>query len=214
MLNILLKEKAVFDLIIKKSNGFFYKTFILIVVLNFQIFPQETKTNLEVYYSLIDSSISLIKEKYNQINKPISLRISLPEGFNHFENNIKNSFSEKFNGLIKKNDSFIVYSLDELKVEYGKPYKTGFFGSHKTERKISISGSYAFEIEDIKVEKFNINFLDTVLVDEIPQLENYSFPFTQNEIPEESFFGSITEPIIVLSAAAAAIILFFTVRSN
>lgn len=214
MLNILFKEKAVCYIFPKKSNGFFYKIFILIIISNFQIFPQETKTNLEVYYSLIDSSISLIKEKYNEINRPISLRISLPEGFNHFENNIKNSFSEKFNGLIKTSDNFIVYSLDELKVEYGKPYKTGIFGKHKTERKISISGSYSFEIEDIKVEKFNINFVDTVFVNEIPQLENYSFPFTQNEIPEESFFGSITEPFIVISAAAAAIILFFTVRSN
>lgn len=190
--------------------------FILFFLFTFQtnLSAQVTKTNLDIYYSLIDSSVLIIKENYKEINKPFSLRISIQEGFNSFENHIKNSFSERFN-LIKKNEKTeIVYSLDELKVEYGKPYKSGFFENHLTERIISVSGSYAFEVEDIKVNKFNIKSVDTVLVNDIPQLENYSFPFTQNEIPEESFFGSITEPLIMLTTAATAIILFFIVRSK
>jgi hypothetical protein len=57
-------------------------------------------------------------------------------------------------------------------------------------------------------------YIDTIKVDDIKNLENISFKFTTGSLPPEPFFSGLFEPVFALGTAAAAVILFFTIRSK
>ena len=78
---------------------------------------------------------------------------------------------------------------------------------------MELSGNY-FISNQSQVKDFKLTVVDTVNVENVQELENRSYPFTQGELPPEPFFSSLLEPIVAIGAAATVIILFFSVRSK
>src|SRR5690606_12045168 len=103
--------------------------------------------------------------------------------------------------------------LDNSYVGYSEPEKDGLFGDFYTERTIKISGNY-FISRNSEVKDFGFTSKDQVRVDDVDELENRSYPFTQGDLPPEPFFSTLWEPIVAIGAAAVTVILFFTVRSK
>jgi hypothetical protein len=182
------------------------------------IFPQ-TKTNLEVLYSLNDSLVNLIAEDIPQNSDKIILTLNLGDSYSIFSNHIRSNFSKNGREISKNqqggfNFPEINIVLEEAGVEYGEMDRDGWFGDYFVQRTLSIKGNYFNANSNKGLQNFFITAIDTVKVEDLELLENNSFPFTKGNIPAEPFLSSVWQPVIAIGVAAAAIVLFFTVRSK
>jgi hypothetical protein len=192
--------------------------FLVLILISGIIFPQ-TKTNLEVLYSLNDSLVNQIVENIPQNNDKIILTLNLGDSYSIFSNHIKNDFikygKEIFTiptGELNLPEVNIV--LEEAGVKYGEVDRDGWFGDYYAPRTLLIKGHYLNTASNKGLQKFFKTAIDTVKVEELESLENNSFPFTKGNIPAEPFLSSVWEPVIAIGVAAAAILLLFSVRSK
>ena len=180
--------------------------------------PAQQKTNLEIFYNLVDSSVAKINQKISTTD----LKINFTTGgyFSVFQNQVISDFAKLGRTIVTdstkrhSNLSTINYTIDNANVKYGEMERDGFFGDFIMPRKINLSGSYSLSRDIISAERFDLAYEDTVTVDMAKVIENPSYPFTQGEIPSEPFLSSLFEPIVAISSAALVVILFFTVRSK
>ncbi len=177
----------------------------------------QTKTNFDIFYSLIDSSVNEISKELNK-DAVYQVQMQLGTVYGVFGNEIKSAFAS--NGLKFKSDSdsifnILTFVLEEASVEYGDIFRDGIFSNFLTERTVNIQGNYSIESKGEFYKKdFSAEAIDTVDVDQIEELENLSYPFTHSDLGPEPFFSGLLEPIVAIGTAAVAIILFFTVRSK
>jgi len=195
------------------------RIFILIFLLLPPFVFGQTKTNLNIFKELVDSSVTSFVNKLPKNENQINLKLELGVSYSFFKNRILNDLTLK--GIkvtvypsFKKNIAKINYAIEEMKVNYSEIDRDGMFGDFLMPRKLSLKGSYSIDKKNIFTKNFNYTFLDTVNVKVVKSLENESYPFTKGEIPTEPFFSSITEPVIAIGSAALAVILFFTIRSK
>jgi hypothetical protein len=147
--------------------------------------------------------------------KTVNLELNLGNDYSLFANQIRGKLIRS-QIQITNNDSDatqVNFVLDYAIVEYSEPEKDGFFGDFLAERIVKLSGNY-FISGKSQINKFNLVDKDTVNVEDVGNLENRSYPFTQGNLPAEPFFSSILEPVVAISAVAVTVILFFSVRSQ
>ena len=193
---------------------------LFLIVFSFQIsfvFAQ-TKTNLQVFYSLVDSSVAGINQKVS--TKYVKVNYSKGNNFSVFQNEVISDFVKLGRTVLadsNKNTADVTsinYIIDNAKVKYGDMERDGFFGDFIMPREIKLSGSYSLSERVVDSQRFNLTYTDTVAVDDVKVIENSSFPFTEAQVPSEPFFSSLFEPVVAIGSAAVAVILFFTVRSK
>lgn len=173
---------------------------------------------MQVFYSLVDSSVAKINQKISTAD----IKISFTTGsyFDVLQNQVISDF-EKLNRKIlpmtNKNSSDMTkvnYTIVNAKVKYGEMERDGFLGDFIMPRKIELSGSYSINNKIINAESFKVTNIDTVAVDDVGAIEDPSYSFTRGNVPPEPFLSSLLEPVIAIGSAAVAVILFFTVRSK
>ena len=179
----------------------------------------QTKTNLEVFYSLTDSLVSDINSELPEAKNQILLSLNNGEVYSIFNNNIKTDFIKSGKKVWdvppdEINIPEVNIVIESASVNYGEVFKDGWFGSYYTNRQLSLKGNYLQTFSDKGKQNFNLVYSDSILVDQIGELENASFPFTQGQIPSEPFLSGLVEPILAIGTAAAMVILFFSVRSK
>lgn len=206
--------------IVKKyfRADFLFLLLLIISVNQTQIFSQ-TKTNLEVFYSLTDSLVNKIVIEIPKNENKILLTLNLGQSYSLFSNNIKEGFKksgkEIFNSPVEEvNFPQVDIVMEGAGVEYGELFRDGWFGSHYVQRYSTIFGNYFLTFSDEGKTEFEITKLDTVKVEDIKFLENDSFPFTKSAIPPEPFISGLAEPLIAIGTAAIVVVLFFTIRSE
>ena len=203
------------DYINIKISGFL---FLLIFPFSFAFSDAQTKTNLEIFYGLVDSSVAKINQNINSRN--LKVTFSTGDYYRLFQNQVIADFVKLGRTVLsdsaKTSPDFetINYSIDNANVKYGDMERNGLLGDFVMQRKIELSGSYSISKETISSERYDFAYMDTVSVDNAKAIENPSFPFTQAEIPSEPFFSGLFEPAIAIGSAALAVILFFTIRSK
>ena len=189
----------------------------VVIIANLSLNAQ-TKTNLDVFKVLVDSSIADLLVTTSGSQKDIYLDLKLGSSYTIFENQIYKSIQSRkrcISQVFNPSENFEVsYSVENAVVNYGEIFRDGFLGDHFLERKIVLSGSYRFQNEELKVKDFSFENIDSVKFDEIQTIENPSYPFTKGEIPSEPFLSNLFEPIVAITTAAVVIALFFTVRSK
>ena len=197
----------------------FTGSLISIIILSSVLVLSQTKTNLEVFYSLTDSLVNKIISDLPENNKEILLTLNLGESYTIFSNNIKSGFKE--NGEIiydGSSDSKLLpdvnVNLTEARVNYTHLERNGWFGDYYVTRTISLEGNYLISSPKDGLNDFRFVSVDSVKLDDIGNLESNSFPFTKGEVPSEPFFSSLWEPVIAIGVAAVTVILFFSVRSK
>ena len=174
----------------------------------------QTKTNLEVFYTLVDSSVA---QFIYFSNPPAKIKAELNNG------DVNSIFNNRILGILKakgivpaneKSDSLPIfsYTIEKPFTQYMNIFRDGFWGPFLVQREISLKGNYFYSGSGKK--DFNFECMDTIKVDDIKNLENISFKFTNATLPPEPFFTGLFEPVVALGTAAAAVILFFTVRSR
>lgn len=179
-------------------------------------------TNLEIFYSLVDSASIDAAKNITLSTKQINITFESGIYFTIFENRIISQLSNNdikvLRGAESNNNPMLNFVIDNAEVVYGEQERDGFLGDFYIERDIRLSGNYMLTsgIESIlnKGQQFEYNFTDRIKVEDIEKIENRSFPFTQGILPPEPFFSSLLEPVVAVGAAALAIILFFSVRSK
>ena len=174
--------------------------------------------NLEVFYTLIDSSSENLIKNLPDSDRELNLNLNLGRSYTLFENHLMAILSKAGYKINSKNTIenkiSVNYVLDKAKVNYGEMFRRGLFGSYFLPRQLEISGNYSIKNNSFTFEKFQYNYVDTVRVDNVKTLENNSYSFTQGNVPPEPFFSSLFEPLIAVGTAAIAVFLFFTIRSK
>jgi hypothetical protein len=201
-----------------KEASFLNKLVVFFLFLS-AISLSQTKTNLEVLYSLNDSLVHRIVAEIPNNNIPVVLTLNLGDSYSIFSNHIRNEFIRRAYKLVEPAENEldcvrINIVMEKAGINYGEQERDGWFGDYFTARTIFIRGNYFFSNSSRGLEEFHISVTDTVNVENRAQLQNDSFPFTKGEIPAEPFLSSLLEPVIAIGAAAAAVLLFFSVRSK
>ncbi|UCH64769.1 MAG: hypothetical protein JSW63_09075 [Ignavibacterium sp.] len=170
-------------------------------------------------YSLSDSLTSQIVSEIPNGKESIRLKLNLGDAYSIFANQIRRGFTENGIEIMSSdtNDTNLLEMnivMDNAGVEYGELDRSGWFGDYYAPRTVFISGNYFTSNTANPLSDYFISVTDTIRVKDINTLENESFAFTRGQIPTEPFFSSIWEPVIAIGIAAAAIILFFSIRSQ
>lgn len=179
----------------------------------------QTKTNLDVFYSLSDSLVNKINSEIPSSEKKILLTLNLGQNYSLFSNSIKDRFIKNGKEILDQppdelNIPTVDIVMEGAGVEYGEMFRSGFFGTHYIQRYSTIFGNYLQTFSDKGKQEFEITALDTVKVEDINSLENQSYPFTKGTVPAEPFMSGLAEPLIAIGTAALVIVLFFTIRSE
>jgi hypothetical protein len=197
---------------IKKSLRF------LFVLLLFQtaVYSQ-TISNLDQFYTLIDTATNQLIINLGNAKK-VNLELNLGIDYSVFANKIRGTLLKSGiqfvgNDSTKENFVRVNFVVDNSFVGYSEPEKDGIFGDFFTQRTLELSGNY-FISNQSQVKDFKLTVVDTINVENVEEVENRSYPFTQGELPPEPFFSSLLEPIVAIGAAAVVVILFFSVRSK
>ncbi len=195
----------------------FFSSLILTFLLFFSPGISQTKPNLDIFYSMVDSSAVKLLKSIPPGGNRISLEFNSGNNYLALENRLIKDLTGKglqISGQENKDDVSIRFIIDHVELKYGDIYRSGFLGSYYIPRIMKLSGNFTVDKPDISESKFSYAYNDTVEYDSLKSTENPAFPFTQGEIPSEPFFSSLLEPVVAVGAAAAAVILFFTVRSK
>lgn len=183
---------------------------ILISAITNEVAAQK-KSNLEQVFALVDKSAesiltnSAINKFTFVFNSPDEYKLLEPRALKNFGGKIDNS-----------SDTALVYTITNVRVDYGEMFRDWFLGDFKMHRSINLTGDYLLKGNGkiILSDSFSESVEDTVYYAEINRLENNSLPFTKGELPEEPFFSGLLEPVVAVSSIVVAVYLLFTVRSK
>lgn len=192
-----------------------FRLFLFILISGFTSSFSQSKSNLEIFFAQIDSVGMLIHRNIQDKDSTIIINfLSSPE-YSILENRLA-SYLVKNSTKISNNEASqytLNFVITEALVKYNDTFRDGLFGDILVERSISLKGNFLFLDKNTSTD-FSFNFYDTVKYDQLNEIENRAYPFTQNNHPAEPFFSSLIEPVIAVGAAATAVILFFTIRSK
>ncbi len=177
----------------------------------------QTKSNLEIFYSLVDSSINYLADEIPSSQNKINLNLTLGSAYSIFNNQIISSFTKRNKSIVDSsgNDAIKVnYVIENAGLKYGEMFRDGFLGEERIPRNFELKGNYLIKNNVESIKTFEYAYVDTISFNEIKDVENISYPFTQSEVPAEPFFANLWEPVIAVGAAAIAVYLFFSVRSK
>ena len=210
-------------MVIKFATKYFIETkklSILLAILftSLNLFSQ-TKTNLEIFYSLTDSLVDQINSEIPLSEKKILLTLNLGQSYSLFAGNIKDRFIKEGKEIFEQptnelNIPQVDIVIEGAGTEYGEMFRDGWFGPHYIQRYSTIFGNYFEPFSDAGKKDFEFTVIDTVKVEDLKFLKNDSYPFTKGNLPSEPFLSGFAEPLIAIGTAAAVIVLFFTVRSE
>jgi hypothetical protein len=199
----------------RKVIAFIY----LLIVLSFfdnNVFSQ-TKNNLELFYSMVDSSSAAIVSTLPIDKENLSINLITDNSFFILKERLISSLvRNKINVSSDSGKNLIAvrYAIDNAKVNYEDISREGIFGSYFVKRNLTLSGSFVILSSKTFSNKFSFFYSDKIKLDSVKDIENSTFPFTHGELPSEPFFSSLIEPVIAVASAALTVILFFTVRSK
>ncbi len=179
----------------------------------------QTKTNMEIFENLVDSSAAVISNVIPADRRNLSFNFVLGNEYDLFKDHFLTYFINKHYTIVTQGNKDqeilnIDYTIDNAKVKYGDVFRSGFLGSFKVPRIINFSGSYVINSNPSIGKEFNYSYSDTVNYGNIHDLENTSYPVTRGNIPPEPFLGSLLEPVVAIGTAAVVIFLFFAIRSK
>ncbi len=186
-----------------------------------QLCAAERKSNADILYQVCQEAVaSSISDA--RIPDTSTIVLNIEEGkINHFfAQPLTETFRRQFPSLFTRKTASgieISVSVGGVSVIYGESFSDGFLTAHRSERRIDVAlRMTAIRIEDGKIlwaKSKGASFVDTVYVDEIPDLQVSSDQIAKGVMPQRSAMEKFIEPFIIVGAAGVAVYLFFTIRS-
>ncbi|HUX61275.1 MAG TPA: hypothetical protein VMV32_08175 [Ignavibacteriaceae bacterium] len=179
----------------------------------------QSKSNLTIFNSLVDSAINNVVSDLPGESKYVKLNLNLGTEYSVFTNEAIGALKKRGIDISEnKSPNSIVntvnLTIEKVNVIYKKMFRKSLLGDFYVPRFFTLSGSYSIIGKSTFVRKINYSYSDTVNYDHLKNLQNESYPFTESEIPSEPFLSSFWEPVIAVGATAVAVVLFFTIRSK
>lgn len=196
-----------------RSNSL--RLFLLVILLSTISVRGQSKTNLEIFFSQIDSAGKEILSNISDINTPVKINFLSGSEYSILENRLT-SFLIKDGLKISPDENSslkLSFAITEAFVKYNNSFRDGLFGDILVERTVVLNGNFLIPDQNLSKD-FSYLSADTIKYEQLSEIENRAYPFTQNNHPSEPFLSSLIEPIIAVGAAATAVILFFTIRSK
>lgn len=184
----------------------------------------KSAANLDKLYMLVDSSaVKVFSAVRGNTGEASLLNISRGD-YIIFTNRLVKDLTDMGIGLkiqaaetgTDSSGISILYAIDHAGVNYTETFRDGWFGALKVKRRSELGGSFTVT-DNARVrysDKFYFCSADTVLYENLSGLESRQYGFTQSAYPPEPVFENLIEPVIAVGAAAAAVYLFFAIRSK
>ena len=200
-------------------------TCISLVLLRGILFSQESSaTNLEIIGRLLNESFTPVSNKLLILGDDNLYQLVFDdkseEGLYIFDN-FKRNF-DKYKLIIGEDSDSVDYKLVFRNPSIRTNYKTIFtekvLGTKKVQREVVVS--YDIDVIDKKNSSviydinFSKNIKDSFDLDKLNYIEDKRYLFSRSSLPAVNNVNEILYPLIILTASAAAIILFFIIRSK
>lgn len=185
--------------------------------------------NISIVNKLIDDSFFSLSNKLTETGKDKFYKVSFDPG-NQSGAYIFERFRNRFYDyklIINENSDSVDYVISfknpSISTKYKKILTDNVIGVKKIVREISVSYVLELKIENeqasdslgiILNQNFSKKAEDKIDLDKLEFTEDQRYKFSSSELPEESTLNQIMFPAIIITASAAAIILFFTIRSK
>ncbi len=186
-----------------------------------QLCAAEKKSNGDILYQVCQEAVaSSISDAHIPDTSTIVLKIEDGEINRFFAQPIAESFRQRFPSIFTRKTASgveISVSVGGVSVVYGQSFSDGFFSARRSERRVDMAlRMTAIRFEDGKIlwaKSKSASFVDTVYVDDIPDIQFSSERIAKGVMPQRSMMEKFIEPFIIVGAAGVAVYLFFTIRS-
>jgi hypothetical protein len=179
---------------------------------------REKMTNLDVMRSLAEEmALEVVRSANSESGAKISISVFPKETAWYIENAIVNGMKREASMIVGDSVATIAANFGIVSgwVAYSNIRRDGFFGEKLADRTVGLrltsrltkAGTILWSGD---VEK---SATDTMLVDDIQNLESPTIPMTRGALPSEGFFSHVAEPLILIGSIAVAVLLLFNVRS-
>ncbi len=198
--------------------------FVLLIYSGGNCICQDNPGNLYLIDKLIQESFLTLENKMTALGDERFFEIEInqdkPEEI-YFLDKVKQRFSSYnlfLNEKFDTSDYRITFSNIIIKPVYSNIKGSDFTGNKLTGREIRVS----YEYEIVKAGNSERLYSDRVLKkakdsfdsEMINQIEDRRYSFTKGKLPEEKGLEKYLFPSIIIAVSAAAIIMFFSIRSN
>ncbi|MEO8446078.1 MAG: hypothetical protein ABI528_01215 [bacterium] len=197
---------------------------ILVLSAGGNLFSQgNIRTNVDAAGSLIDESLIQLNNKLLILGKDnlYGIMIDDNESGEYILDNIKRKFPEYRIVFRENSDSIkyrIIFKNPIITTRYKKIFTDNILGTKKVQREVAVS--YDADVIDnsnssvIYNLNFNKKFKDDFNLENLNYIENQRYKFSRSSLPDENNTDKILFPSLIIGASAAAIILFFVIRSK
>lgn len=182
------------------------------------VLAAQTGTNMEKIYGLVEKSAAEIIPAGMPKESRLYIEYSSPENYSLLKNSLigKAGVLAKVSPQKENSDFILTYTVEEAKVKYSDSFTKSFLGRSYVERETSLKGFAGLNKPGAPVvsARFAYSEKDTVEYGLLKDMGSSAYPYTNPEIPSESFFSSLWEPVIAIGVAVTTIYLLFKVRSK
>ncbi|MBV6479167.1 MAG: hypothetical protein HGGPFJEG_01928 [Ignavibacteria bacterium] len=202
---------------------------LIFTILRGIVFSQDKDvSNLYLIDKLIDESLVPLENVLEIRGKDVLYNLILNADNiqqTYFSESIKKKFPDfgfltnlKENVATEKKIVNVFIKNPEIKVRYTGTHTDNFLGSKIVERVVSVKYEIKLLNSDdssvVYSDKFSKKIKSNFNINNIAMVEDERFPFTKSVIPDEDTLNKLILPAVVILASAAAVILFFTIRSK
>ncbi|MEO8666139.1 MAG: hypothetical protein ABI462_11655 [Ignavibacteria bacterium] len=197
----------------------------LLIILRGTSYSQESlSSNINIIDRLIDESLTSLNNKFLILGKDNFYEVILDDGkpeSTYLTESLRRKFFDYkliFNEESDSIDYKLVISAPVFNVRYKRIFTDKILGTKKVEREVTVT--YNVELTDKKNsavvynQNFDRKFKDSFDLDKLNFVEDRRYTFSHSGLPEENTLNQILFPAIIITASAAAIILFFIIRSK
>lgn len=186
-------------------------------------------SNISIVNELADESFLSLGNKMTVLGKDKFYKVVFDPGNQSGEylfERFRTGFYE-YKLIINENsdsiDYVIVFKNPLITTKYKRIFTDNVLGVKKIEREIGVSydleltdydSSGADSVHSLLKQNFNKKSKDNIDLDKLGYIEDKRYNFSSSELPEENTLNQILFPAIIITVSAAAIILFFTIRSK
>ena len=200
---------------------------IVLIVLSAKLQAGESSntvlTNLEVMKELARTvTHEIIEQATISVHDSIILRFDQDENVKIVQDPVLETLKAKGCSVFTNNDSLsgnrlmMEYSGTECRVIYGEMFRDGFLGTKRLKRNVTVQWFSKITRESngevLFGKTFAQEYADTVNADDVANLEDNQFHSTHAEIPSDTFFDRIIEPVVIIGATGVIVYLFFHIR--
>ena len=119
--------------------------------------------------------------------------------------------------VIRDGDLSAECTISAMSVTYENSRRESMFGDRIVDRVVNLQlRALVSERRSGRIlcnTEYATTSRDTVEVSAIPRLEDATIPETKGQLPQEGFFSTFAEPLIMIGAVAVSVLLLFHVRS-